>query len=160
MTQNIYKLFQEIIPELKQQALPDDLDDYYIFSEWMNESIQLWHYIEMQEFYNHDIENNHFLIQKKVDVQAIDQQISQAVDQLIEQNKGNKQIDLLGETYDIFFDTLSDVAEQQQLSLLVVSKENPDWMFIPKQTDEKLTEIAELFNATFDEDGDMTMLAY
>ena len=160
MTQNIYEIFQEIIPELKQQDLPDDLDDYYTFSEWMNESIQIWHYIEMKEFYNHDIEDNHFLIEKNVDCHVIDQKISQAVDQLIEQNKGNKYIDLLDETYEIFFNTLREFAEQQQLSLLVVVKENPDWMFIPKQNDEKLTEIAELFNATFDEDGDLTMFVY
>lgn len=75
---------------------------------------------------------------------------------MFEQNKGNQHVDLLGETYDIFFDTLRDVAEQQ-LSLLVVGKGNPDRMFIPKQSDEKLTEIIELFKVTFD---DMEMVVY
>ena len=172
MTQNIYELFQDIIPELKQQALPEylgnpeDLEEmnswdlYYALGEWMNESIHIWHYIEMTEFQNHDIEDNYYLIQKNVDTHVIEQQIAQAVDQLFEQNKGNQHIDLLDETYDIFFDTLCAVAEQQQLSLLVVVKENPDWMFIPKQSDEKLAEIAELFNATFNEDEDSTMVVY
>lgn len=46
----------------------------------MNESIHIWHYIEIMEFQNHDVEKNHYLIQKNVDTQAIEQQIAQAVD--------------------------------------------------------------------------------
>ena len=155
MTKNIYELLQAIIPELAQQDLPDDLENYDLFDEWMNETLYLWHYIEMKEFFNHDIEENYFLQQKQADCAEIDQKISSAVDVLLEQQ--NDHVDVLSETDEIFFNVLCEVAEQHDLSLLVLIKENPSWMFLPKQSETQLDAIVEAFNRAFNVDGDLML---
>lgn len=93
-------------------------------------------------------------------------EIESAVGELFEQFEDaddvsfEDQMDVMERTEEIIFDAIKKVANQYQLSLLVVYRENPYWMLLPKQDEDQLIQIADAFNEAFNDDGDLNMVVY
>ncbi len=79
MSQNIYELLQAIIPELAQQDLPENLEQFTIFRDWLNQTHSYLQYVEIKEFDDNGIEDNQLFKQKDVDVQALQSKIQNDV---------------------------------------------------------------------------------
>ncbi len=159
LNSKLYLNHQEDLDEM------DSWDLYYAFSEWMNEFIHIWHYIEIMEFQNHDVEKNHYLIQKNVDTQAIDTDVgalfdSLEEDQLDEDDDYSAHFEIEQKVEEILFDQIKHFAEQKQLTLLVIFRENPYWLVVPSQDELRLQRIIDEFNQCFCQDGDLTMDVY
>lgn len=168
MSLKIYSLLQEIIPELQAQPIPQD-DDFDSFSEWVNTSINLFHYIELKEYYDNGIEDNYYLIQHKVDIQslqnAIEADVSEAFDEAdddVENDDFNfeDQKDAFERVEQIIFDQIKDIATPFHLTLIVVYRENPYWLLVPTEDDQQLNQIVDAFNDAFNQDGDLNMAIY
>ena len=70
------------------------------------------------------------------------------------------QMDAMQQTEEIIFDKIKQVANQYQLSLLVIYRENPYWMLVPTQDEQQLNQIVDAFNDAFNDDGDLNMAVY
>ena len=70
------------------------------------------------------------------------------------------QMDAMQQTEEIIFDQIKLVANQYQLSLLVIYRENPYWMLVPTQDEQQLNQIVDAFNDAFNDDGDLNMAVY
>ncbi|AMW79008.1 hypothetical protein AMD27_09005 [Acinetobacter sp. TGL-Y2] len=69
-------------------------------------------------------------------------------------------MDLTEHTETIIFDNIKKVAEEHQLSLLVVYRENPYWLLLPTQNQQQLEMIVQEFNQAFNDDGDLNIAIY
>ena len=168
MPLNIYNIFQQVIPELKLQNIPHG-DDFEDFSEWMNESNQLFHYIELKEYYDNGIEDNFYLNQFKVNVDQLQNEIEADVSEIFDHVDEDVedddydldgQMDALEQVEEIIFDKIKSVAVQHQLTLIVIYRENPYWLLVPTQDEEQLDQIVDTFNGVFNADGDLNMAVY
>ena len=172
MSQNIYELLQAIIPELAQQDLPENLEQFTIFRDWLNQTYSYLQYVEIKEFDDNGIEDNQLFKQKDVDVQALQSKIQNDVWALYEQVGEemddmqdvdafmNKRIEVEQKVEDILFDHIKVVAEANALSLWVIIRENPYWLLVPCQDMNVLENIVDVFNQTFNMDGDLNMVIY
>ena len=172
MTKNIYELLQAIIPELAQQDLPENLEQFTIFRDWLNQTYSYLQYVEIKEFDDNGIEDNQLFKQKDVDVQALQSKIQNDVWALYEQVGEemddmqdvdafmNKRIEVEQKVEDILFDHIKVVAEANALSLWVIIRENPYWLLVPCQDMNVLENIVDVFNQTFNQDGDLNMMIY
>ena len=170
MSQNIYELLQAIIPELAQQDLPENLEQFTIFRDWLNQTYSYLQYVEIKEFDDNGIEDNQLFKQKDVDVQALQSKIQNDVWALYEQVGEemddmqdvdafmNKRIEVEQKVEDILFDHIKVVAEANALSLWVIIRENPYWLLVPCQDMNVLENIVDVFNQTFNMDGDLNMV--
>ena len=172
MSQNIYELLQAIIPELAQQDLPENLEQFTIFRDWLNQTHSYLQYVEIKEFDDNGIEDNQLFKQKDVDVQALQSKIQNDVWALYEQVGEemddmqdvdafmNKRIEVEQKVEDILFDHIKVVAEANALSLWVIIRENPYWLLVPCQDMNVLENIVDVFNQTLNMDGDLNMVIY
>lgn len=166
MSQRIYQILQELIPELKQQT-PVENGDFTDFSAWINQFIELLHYIELKEYYDNGIEENFYFKKFNVNTQQLNNDIDQQLSNLFEQSEEgfeedsfDQEIDLMEHTETILFDNIKKVADEHQLSLLVVYRENPYWLLVPSQNQQQLEMMVEEFNQAFNDDGDLNMAIY
>lgn len=172
MTGTIYQLLQNIIPELKAQEIPKQMDDFHAFSDWLNKSNNYMQYVELKEFYDNGIEDNEFLKLKHVNTQALQVKVQSDVGELYERLDESMddlqdvdaymvdRIEVEQQVEDILFDNIKAVAQDHQLSLLVIFRENPYWMLLPTQDEQVLDQILDVFNQTFNTDGDLNMARY
>lgn len=168
MSQNIYTLFQDIFPELAQQDLPEDLEQFTIFDDWLNQTHSYLQYVEIKEFDNNEIKYSRVLQQNNVDVVRLQQDIvSQVEDYFLSFDEDEDEdldlearIEMDEKVEEILFDTIKQYAEQHQLQLLVIARENPYWMVLPQQNAQTLDEIVSCFNQTFNRGGDLNMVIY
>lgn len=168
MSLKIYNILKKIIPELSSQKVPQS-DDFEDFNEWMNESNQLFHYIELKEYYDNGIEDNYYFNQFKVDVESLQNEIEAEVSELFEHFDEDVedddfdldgQMDAMERTEEIIFDKIKNVATQHKLSLIVIYRENPFWLLVPTQDEEQLNQIVDTFNEELNDDGDLNMAVY
>lgn len=168
MVLKIYNVLQKIIPELSAQKIPQD-GDFEQFDEWINETIRLFHYIELKEYYDNGIDENYYLNEFKVDIQKLQNEIeadvSEAFDQVDEDVEDDDfdlegQMDALEQVEEIIFDKIKNFATPFNLTLIVVYRENPYWLLVPTQDEEHLNQIVDSFNDAFNQDGDLNMAVY
>ena len=160
------------MPELAQQDLPENLEQFTIFRDWLNQTYSYLQYVEIKEFDDNGIEDNQLFKQKDVDVQALQSKIQNDVWALYEQVGEemddmqdvdafmNKRIEVEQKVEDILFDHIKVVAEANALSLWVIIRENPYWLLVPCQDMNVLENIVDVFNQTFNMDGDLNMVIY
>lgn len=168
MTNNIYRLVQDIFPELQQQNLPDDLTDFATFRDWLNQYYSYLQYVEIKEFYDNGIEYSRIFQQKNVDIGALQQQIVDQVGQYFssfdeeddEDFDLDARIEMDEKIEEILFEHIKHVAEQHQLQLLVIVRENPYWMVVPQQEQARLKQIVSCFNQSFNQNGDLNLIVY
>lgn len=165
MPHKIYPLLQATVVELKTQPIPVD-NEFDSFDEWVNEQHDFLHYFELKDYYDNGIEDNFYFKKYNVDTEQLQNEIESAVGELFEQFEDaddvsfEDQMDVMERTEEIIFDAIKKVANQYQLSLLVVYRENPYWMLIPTQDEPKIIQIADAFNEAFNDDGDLNMVVY
>lgn len=165
MPHKIYPLLQATVAELKTQPIPVD-DEFDSFDEWINEQHDFLHYFELKDYYDNGIEDNFYFKKHNVDTEQLQNEIESAVGELFEQFEDaddvsfEDQMDVMERTEEIIFDAIKKVANQHQLSLLVVYRENPYWMLLPTQDEHQLIQIADAFNEAFNDDGDLNMVVY
>lgn len=165
MTQNIYEIFQEIFPELKQQDLPDDLTEFTTFRDWLNQDHSFIQYVEIKEYEDNGINESTVFQQKQVDAEALNQAIENEIDIFFESFEYEDEDDAddievqQQKVEEILFDQIKLFAEQKQLSLLVIFRENPYWLVVPTQDELQLQRIVDVFNQSFKRD-DLTMGMY
>ena len=159
MTQNIYEIFQEIIPELKQQDLPDDLTEFTVFRDWLNQKHSFIQYVEIKEYDANGIDESTIFKQKQLDTEALNQAIENEIDRLFESFEYDDEDDDANDIVcqqqkveEILFDQIKLFAEQKQLSLLVIFRENPYWLVVPTQDELQLQRIVDVFNQSFKND--------
>ncbi|WP_353165141.1 hypothetical protein [Acinetobacter sp.] len=165
MSHKIYSLLQATFAELNMQPIPLD-DEFHTFDEWINEDQNLLHYIELKEYSDNGIEDNFYFKKYNVDTEQLQNEIEIAVQECFEQFQEDddisfeEQMDVMERTEEIIFDAIKNLADQHQLSLLVVYRENPYWMLVPTQDEQQLIQIVDAFNEAFNEDGDLNMAIY
>lgn len=165
MSQKIYSLLQYLIPELNAQQIPQDTE-FYSFSEWINQQNDFLHYIELKEYYDNGIENDFYFNQHNIDAEQLQNEIEIAIAEVFDQYDEDDdvsladQMDAMQQTEEIIFDQIKLVANQYQLSLLVIYRENPYWMLVPTQDEQQLNQIVDAFNDAFNDDGDLNMAVY
>ncbi len=169
MTQKIYETFQEIFPELKQQTLPEDLTEFTVFENWVNQDYSFIQYVEIKEYDINGINDSTVFKQKQVDIEALNQAIDTDVgvlfdsleeDQFDEDYDFEARFEIEQKVEEILFDQIKHFAEQKQLTLLVIFRENPYWLLVPSQDELQLQKIVNEFNQCFGQDGDLTMGVY
>lgn len=167
MTKNIYAIFQEIIPELRQQELPEDLNEFSVFCDWLNQEHSFIQYVEIKEYYDNGIDESTIFQQKQVDTKALNQAIEDDVEALFEsfeyEDDDEDAVDIefqQQKVEEILFDQIKTFAEQKQLSLLVIFRENPYWLVVPSQDESHLQQIADAFNQHFAQDTNLSMSVY
>lgn len=173
MSHKLLDTLSELIPELKQPY--PDAGEFNSFFDWMNVDIALCHYIELTEFYDNGISENFYFQQFGVDTEQLQNQIQEDVLSLYNPSEDSieidlsasideyfldSQIDIMERSEKIIFDHIQVIAQQYQLSLLVIYRENPYWLLIPTQDQEKLNVIVEEFNQAFNAHGDLNMAVY
>lgn len=84
MTKNIYEIFQGIFPELKQQTLPEDLTEFTVFRDWLNQDHSFIQYVEIKEYDINGINKSTIFKQKQVDIEALNQAIDTDVGMLFD----------------------------------------------------------------------------
>ena len=165
MSQKIYSLLQHLIPELNAQQIPQDIE-FYSFSEWINQQHDFLHYIELKEYYDNGIENDFYFNQYNIDTEQLQNEIEVAIAEVFDQYDEDDdvlladQMDAMQQTEEIIFDQIKQVANQYQLSLLVIYRENLYWMLVPTQDEQQLNQIVDAFNNAFNDDGDLNMTVY
>ena len=168
MSLKIYSLLQKIIPELQSQQIPQD-EDFDSFDEWINESVNIFHYIELKNYYDNGIEDNYYLSEHKVDVEslqnAIEADVIEAFDEVDDDVENDDfdledQMDALERVEEIIFDKIKNVASPFHLTLMIIYHENPYWLLVPTEDDDKLNQIVDAFNEAFNQDGDLNMAVY
>lgn len=166
MTQNIYEIFQEVFPELKQQDLPDDLTEFTTFRDWLNQDHSFIQYVEIKEYEDNGINESTVFQQKQVNAEALNQAIENEIDIFFESFEYEDEDEDAGDievqqqkVEAILFDQIKLFAEQKQLSLLVIFRENPHWLVVPTQDELQLQRIVDVFNQSFKRD-DLTMGMY
>lgn len=167
MTKNIYAIFQDIFPELKQQTLPEDLNEFSIFCDWLNQEHSFIQYVEIKEYYDNGIDESTIFQQKQLDTEALNQAIEDDVEALFEsfeyEDDDEDAVDIefqQQKVEEILFDQIKTFAEQKQLSLLVIFRENPYWLVVPSQDESQLQQIADAFNQHFAQDTNLSMSVY
>lgn len=167
MTQNIYEIFQEIFPELKQQAVPEDLTEFTVFRDWLNQDHSFIQYVEIKEYEDNGIDQSTVFQQKQVDIEALNQAIEDDVDILFEsfeyddEDEDASDIEFQQKKVEeILFDQIKRFAEQKQLTLLVIFRENPYWLVVPTQDEAQLQQIVEVFNQSFAQNEHLTLDVY
>ncbi|WP_173910953.1 hypothetical protein [Acinetobacter sp. Marseille-Q1618] len=166
MTKNIYAIFQDIFPELKQQTLPEDLNEFSIFCDWLNQEHSFIQYVEIKEYYDNGIDESTIFQQKQVDTEALNQAIEETVDELFDSLDEDQledyeaRFEIEEKIEEILFDQIKTFAAQKQLSLLVVFRENPYWLVVPSQDESQLQQIADAFNQHFAQDTNLSMSVY
>ena len=169
MTQNIYEIFQEIFPELKQQAVPEDLTEFTVFRDWLNQDHSFIQYVEIKEYEDNGIDQSTVFQQKQVDIEALNQAIEDDVgvlydsldeDQFDSGYAYQAQFEIEQKVEEILFDQIKRVAEQKQLTLLVIFRENPYWLVVPTQDEAQLQQIVEVFNQSFAQNEHLTLDVY
>lgn len=166
MSQKIYSLLQHLIPELNAQKIPQDTK-FYSFSEWLNQQHDFLHYIELKEYYDNGVEDDFYFNQHNIDTEQLQNEIEVAIAEIFDQYDEeddevsfDDQMDAMQQTEEIIFDKIKLVANQYQLSLLVIYRENPYWMLVPTQDEQQLNQIVDAFNDAFNDDGDLNMAVY
>ena len=166
MSKNIYSLVQSLIPELKQ-PLESEQADFDYFRDWLNQDAEYFHYIELKEYFDNGIDENYYFKKFDVNTQQLNHDIDQQLSNLFEQNEEgfeqalfDQEMDLMEHTETILFDNIKKVAEEHQLSLLVVYRENPYWLLLPTQNQQQLEMIVQEFNQAFNDDGDLNVAIY
>ncbi|MEJ5137061.1 MULTISPECIES: hypothetical protein [Acinetobacter] len=166
MSQKIYSLLQHLIPELNAQKIPQDTK-FYSFSEWLNQQHDFLHYIELKEYYDNGVEDDFYFNQHNIDTEQLQNEIEVAIAEVFDQYDEeddevsfDDQMDTMQQTEEIIFDKIKLVANQYQLSLLVIYRENPYWMLVPSQDEQQLNQIVDAFNDAFNDDGDLNMAVY
>lgn len=169
MSKKIDQILQALIPALKQQSL-GAIDDFEDFSAWINQSVELLHYIELKEYYDNGIEEDDYFNTLNVNTQQLQAEIEQETSVLFEQfeykddmdpEEGfDAQIDIMEQTETIIFDKIKEAASAHHLSLLVIYRENPYWLLVPTTNESELNLIVETFNQTFNQEGDLNMAVY
>lgn len=161
MSQEIYLLLQNIIPELTKKEVPLDVD-FDTFYDWINELNEFVHYIEFKEYYDNGIANNFYFKKFNVDTDLLQNEIEAQIAEVIEQlyDDEDAQANALEQIEELIFDKILEKAKLHQLSLLVVYRENPYWMLVPTQSKEQLDQIVKAFNQAFNDDGDLNMVVY
>ncbi|MCT9978603.1 hypothetical protein M2R48_09715 [Acinetobacter sp. I-MWF] len=164
MSQKIYSLLQHLIPELNAQQIPQDTE-FYSFSKWLNLQHDFLHYIELKKYYDNGIENDFYFNQHNIDAEQLQNEIEVAIAEVFDQYdeddlSSDDQMDAMQQTEEIIFDQIKLVANQYQLSLLVIYRENPYWILVPTQDEQQLNQIVDAFNDAFNDDGDLNMAVY
>ena len=166
MSQEIYSLLQHLIPELNAQKIPQDTK-FYSFSEWLNQQHDFLHYIELKEYCDNGVEDDFYFNQHNIDTEQLQNEIEVAIAEIFDQYDEeddevsfDDQMDAMQQTEEIIFDKIKLVANQYQLSLLVIYRENPYWMLVPTQDEQLLNQIVDAFNDAFNDDGDLNMVVY
>ena len=158
MIQNIYEIFQEIIPELKLQDLPDDLTEFTVFRDWLNQTHSFIQYVEIKEYDANGIDESTIFKQKQLDTEALNQAIEETVGELFDSLDEDQledyeaRFEIEEKIEEILFDQIKTFAEQKQLSLLVIFRENPYWLVVPTQDELQLQRIVDVFNQSFKND--------
>ncbi|NNP72732.1 hypothetical protein A7P53_09140 [Acinetobacter defluvii] len=169
MTKNIYEIFQGIFPELKQQTLPEDLTEFTVFRDWLNQDHSFIQYVEIKEYDINGVNKSTIFKQKQVDIEALNQAIDTDIgvlfdsleeDQFDEDDDYSAGFEIEQKVEEILFDQIKHFAEQKQLTLLVIFRENPYWLVVPSQDELRLQRITDEFNQCFGQDGDLTMDVY
>ena len=124
------------------------------------------HYIELKEYYDNGIENDFYFNQHNIDAEQLQNEIEVAIAEVFDQYDEDDdvslgdQMDAMQQTEEIIFDQIKLVANQYQLSLLIIYRENPYWMLVPTQDEQQLNQIVDAFNDAFNDDGDLNMAVY
>ncbi|TCM61428.1 hypothetical protein EC844_12826 [Acinetobacter calcoaceticus] len=167
----IYHLLQASLPELKKQSIPQDSQDFAHFRDWMNEHHAYMGYVEIKEFYDNGIADSEVLKNAQVDTAALENKIGQDVhkvwDKYSEDDFENlsisEQMDLnLEIDYEVekaLFNNIKHAAEEKNLKLFVVNRENPYWFVLPNHPDHNQN-IVNAFNQVFEDDGDTKLVIY
>lgn len=151
-TMNIQPLLKTAFPKLPSPASQNL--SFEQLHDWLNQTPSAYMgYVELKEYYDNGIEENLVLKQAKVDTVQLQKDI--------EQNIHNKLSTLDEDTYDFveaydltyeaFFDTLEQYAQQADLDLLVIQRENPYWMVVPRKA-QVSQKIVDTFNAKYGDD--------
>lgn len=167
----IYYLLQEALPELKKQEIPQNSQEFTNFRDWLNEHHSYMQYVETKEFYDNGISDSEILKDVHIDTAALEKKIGQDVQQVLkeyteadfEKLSIDEQFDItIGLDYEVenaLFSNIKKVAEEKNLKLFVVVRENPYWFVLPNDPD-KNKKIVDAFNQVFAEGGDTKLLLY
>ena len=171
----IYYLLQEALPELKKQEIPQNSQEFTNFRDWLNEHHSYMQYVEIKEFYDNGISDSEILKDAQIDTTALEKKIEQDVQQVwkeygdkyteedFEKLSIDEQFDIKIELdYEVekaLFSNIKKVAEEKNLKLFVVVRENPYWFVLPNDPD-KNKKIVDAFNQVFADGGDTKLLLY
>ena len=161
-TDTIYRLFQQAVPELKQQALPENTQDFEVFHDWLNENLNFIQYVDLKEYYDNGIEDAELLKRANINTSALAETVDQAFEQYIfspnedrDEGEYSEDEDLEKMAFELLFDTIHEGLDGIDLKLFVVIGENPYWFVLPDQA-ELNQQIIDSFNQTF-ADQDLTL---
>lgn len=131
--------------------------EFEALSEWLNQTPESYMgYVELKEYYDNGIEENTALQQAKVDTKKLQKDIHQNIlektSHFEEENADT--IDVYDTIYEVFFDTLGQHASLADLDLLVIHRENPYWMVVPRKA-QMSQNIVDAFNATYANDSSL-----
>lgn len=169
MSLKIYKTLQKLVPELNH-SIPSDSNSLEDFSAWINQKFEIFHYIELTEYFDNGIEDDFFFKRFNVNAEQLQGKIETEIAILFEhsdedyntnlEDSFEEQIDVIEQTENILFDNIRLAASQHKLSLLVVYRENPYWLLVPTTNEDELNQIVDEFNQAFNDDGDLNMAIY
>lgn len=164
-TDSIYPLFQQAIPELKRQPLPENTQDFEVLRDWLNENLNFIQYVELKEYYDNGIEDAELLKRANIDTSALAESVDEAFEQHIfstnedrDEGEYSEDEDLEEMAFDLLFDTINEGLNGTGLKLFVVVRENPYW-FVLSDRAELNQQILDAFNQTF-ADQDLTLMLW
>lgn len=168
---DIYQVLTDVLPELKKQKIPLQYKEFVSFRDWMNEQHQYMQYVEIKEYFDNGITESEILKNAQVDTERLEAKIEQDVEQIrgqyteeqFEALSSEQQFDLniaIDETIEkALFEDIKRAAEEKNLKLFVVERENPYWFVLPNHPD-KNQKIVDAFNQAFAEEGVLRLVLY
>lgn len=168
---DIYQVLTDVLPELKKQKIPLQYKEFVSFRDWMNEQHQYMQYVEIKEYFDNGITESEILKNAQVDTERLEAKIEQDVEQIrgqyteeqFEALSSEQQFDLniaIDETVEkALFENIKRAAEEKNLKLFVVERENPYWFVLPNHPD-KNQKIVDAFNQAFAEGGVLRLVLY
>lgn len=156
----LYQQLQTVFTELKDVPIPSEPQEFDAFLEWVNTKTQNVLSVNFEEFYQNRLDEVRVLQDAKIDVVALQDQIEQDIEKINTQyssadNLDDYEGDILeveDRLYAAFFGSLQDAVEGKDLTILVVSEENPYWMVVPAQQ-EAIIALIDSFNENFKDSG-------
>ena len=166
MARNFYENLQVAFPELKNVPLPDELDRFEDFVNWINS-----HHTHLQRLDPHDLSLRqlnqcHRLQQLNLDLDELKNDIReelQSVYQFYSDEDDDEQPPMLEALYDteigdnVILNTLKLFIEPYDLAVVVLDHEEPYWMLVPNQP-ELLSALSKNYAQTFGEEQELLVL--
>lgn len=157
---SVYEKVEIFLPELETVKTPTVTNDFDQFYAWINSKNSNLHKLVFEEFYENKIDECKPLLDAGVDTVKLQNHINQNIEKI---NSGYSSADNMDDYegdilniedryHDAFFLPLQQIAQEYNLTTLVVSGNDPYWIILPNQQ-EQIVKLIDAFNLAFKDEG-------